>query len=110
MSEYVFDTEAVIAYLYEEPDHETVATTLDEVFEGKATGSLSEANASEVFYLVARFEGTADDKLTKASLRVADRDLWASGSNGRARTDKRFFHPEQQFSHLLPSFRLVVRR
>ena len=84
MSEYVFDTEAIIAYLYKEPGHETVATTLDEVFEGDAEGSLSEANASEVFYLVARFEGTADDKPTKASLRVADRDLRAFEHQGLA--------------------------
>jgi predicted nucleic acid-binding protein len=82
MTEYVFDTEAIIAYLYNEPGHETVATTLDTVFEGDAEGSLSEANASEVFYLVARFEGTADDKPTKASLRDADRDLRALERRG----------------------------
>ncbi|EMA50060.1 hypothetical protein C448_01469 [Halococcus morrhuae DSM 1307] len=84
MSEYVFDTEAIIAYLYGEPGHETVATTLDAVFEGDAEGNLSEANASEVFYLVARFEGTVDDKPTKASLRDADRDLRALERRGLA--------------------------
>ena len=31
---YVFDTEAIIAFLYNEPGHETVATLLDEVFSG----------------------------------------------------------------------------
>lgn len=45
-----------IAYLYNEPAHETVATTLYAVFEGDTEGNLSEINASEVFYLVARFE------------------------------------------------------
>jgi predicted nucleic acid-binding protein len=82
MTEYVFDTEAIIAYLYKEPGHETVATTLDAVFDGAAEGSLSEANASEVLYLVARFEGTANDKPTKASLRDADRDLRALERRG----------------------------
>lgn len=82
MTEYVFDTEAIIAYLYNEPGHETVAATLDTVFEGETEGSLTEANASEVFYLVARFEGTTDDTPTKASLRDADRDLRALERQG----------------------------
>ena len=82
MTEYVFDIEAIIAYLYNEPGHETVATTLDAVFEDDAEGSLSEVNASEVYYLVARFEGTVDDKPTKASFRDADRDLRALERRG----------------------------
>jgi predicted nucleic acid-binding protein len=82
MAEYVFDTEVIIAYLYNEPGHETVAAKLDAVFEGETEGSLSEANASEVFYLVARFEGTTDDTPTKASLRDADRDLRALERQG----------------------------
>lgn len=84
MTEYVFDTEAIIAYLYNEPGHEKVASKLDGVFENETEGSLSEANASEVFYLVARFEGTDDDKPTKASLRDADRDLRALERQGLA--------------------------
>ena len=36
MTEYVFDIEAIIAYLYNEPGHETVATTFDAVFEDDA--------------------------------------------------------------------------
>ena len=73
---YVFDTEAIIAFLYNEPGHETVADLLDEVFTGDADGFLTETNASEVFYLVARFEGD-DDTPTDASLREADRDIRA---------------------------------
>ena len=42
---------------------------------GDAEGLLSETNASEVSYLVARFEGTAEDKPTPTSLRAADRDV-----------------------------------
>jgi predicted nucleic acid-binding protein len=78
---YVFDTEAIIAFLYNEPGHETVAGRLDEVFTGSADGFLTETNASEVFYLVARFEGV-DDVPTDASLREADRDIRALERQG----------------------------
>lgn len=72
---YVFDTEAIIAFLYDEPGHDRVAELLDTVETGDAAGLLSATNASEVYYLVARFEGTAADKPTPASLRAADRDI-----------------------------------
>lgn len=77
MSEtYVFDTEAVIAFLYTEPGHEAVADLLDDVFDGDADGLLAKTNASEVYYLVARFEG-GEGAPTRASFRAADRDLRA---------------------------------
>ena len=79
--EYVFDTEAIIAYLYKEPGHEVVADLLDAVFSGETDGFLTETNASEVFYLVARFEGI-DDTPTDASLREADRDIRALERQG----------------------------
>ncbi len=79
--EYVFDTEAIIAYLYKEPGHEIVADLLEEVFSGETDGFLTETNASEVFYLVARFEGV-DDAPTDASLREADRDIRALERQG----------------------------
>ncbi|SDY77892.1 PIN domain-containing protein [Halopenitus persicus] len=78
---YVFDTEAIIAFLYNEPGHEAVAEFLDEVFTGDADGFLTETNASEAFYLVARFEGV-DDVPTDASLREADRDIRALERQG----------------------------
>lgn len=74
---YVFDAEAIIAFLYDEPGHETVASILDTVFTSETQGFLAETNASEVFYLVARFEGTDDNEPTPASVRVADRDVRA---------------------------------
>jgi predicted nucleic acid-binding protein len=79
---YVFDTEAVIAYLYGEPGHQTVAQLLADVFSGDANGFLAEANASEVFYLVARFEGTDAEVPTTDSFRIADRDLRAIERRG----------------------------
>ncbi|MDY6774792.1 MAG: PIN domain-containing protein [Halobacteria archaeon] len=78
---YVFDTEAVIAFLYNEPGHERVAELLNGVFEGEYEGYITETNASEVFYLVARFEGV-DEKPTRASIREADRDLRALERRG----------------------------
>jgi len=79
---YVFDTEAIVAFLYGEPGHEIVADLLTDVFDGDAEGYLAEANASEVFYLVARFEGTDNDAPTDASLRTADRDVRALERRG----------------------------
>ena len=62
---YVFDTEAIIAFLYNEPGHETVASLLEEVFTGSVDGWLTETNASEVLYLVARFHPSlANSKTT----------------------------------------------
>ena len=78
---YVFDTEANIVVLYNEPGYEAVANLLDEVFTGSADGFLTEINASEVYYLVARFEGV-DDVPTDASLREADRDIRALEQQG----------------------------
>lgn len=72
---YVFDTEAIVAFLYDEPGSEHVAELLDAVETGEVDGLLSETNASEVYYLVARFEGTPEDEPTTASFRAADRDV-----------------------------------
>ncbi|WP_226042976.1 PIN domain-containing protein [Natrinema sp. DC36] len=73
---YVFDTEAIIAYLYDEPGRSVVEEYLRDVRDGTDEGLLAETNAGEVLYLVARFEGI-DDKPTTDSLRTADRDLRA---------------------------------
>lgn len=78
---YVLDTEALIAFLYKEPGHETVATLLNTVFSDEREGAVTETNAAEVFYLVARFEGV-DDAPTDDSLREADRDLRALERQG----------------------------
>lgn len=87
---YVFDTEAIIAFLYDEPGHETVAALLEDVFDGAAEGLLAELNASEVYYLVSRFEGENDEPTT-VSLRTADRDIRALERQGLTiqRTDWR---------------------
>ena len=74
-SRYVFDTEALIAFLYGEAGHGYVASLLADVDDGDAVGYLSESNASELYYLVARFEGTDEEEPTAASLRDADTDI-----------------------------------
>jgi predicted nucleic acid-binding protein len=79
---YVFDTEALIAFLYGEPGHDRVGTLLEAVAAGEAEGLLSETNASEIYYLLARFEGTAEEQPTSASLRAADRDIRALTRGG----------------------------
>ncbi|MDZ7747320.1 MAG: PIN domain-containing protein [Halobacteriales archaeon] len=79
--EYVFDTEAIIAFLYGEPGHETVAVLLEKVFTGEAAGLLTKTNASEVYYLIARFDGV-DETPTATSLRKADRDIRALEERG----------------------------
>ena len=75
-TEYVIDTEPILAYLYDEPGHEAVATVIEQVHAGETTAAVAEANAAEVLYKVARFEGE-DDRPTAASLRMADRDIRA---------------------------------
>ena len=77
MSEtYVFDTEAIIAYLYDEPGRDVVEEFLTEVRDGSVEGLMAETNAAEVFYLIARAEGV-DDGPTPDSFRTADRDVRA---------------------------------
>ena len=53
----VIDTGAIVAFLYNEPGHGTVADLLSDAVTGDADGSLAEADASGVFRLVGRFEG-----------------------------------------------------
>jgi len=77
MSEtYVFDTEAIIAYLYDEPGRDVVEEFLTEVRDGSVGGLITETNAAEVFYLIARAEGDEDGP-TQDSFRTADRDVRA---------------------------------
>lgn len=70
--------------LYDEPGHNRVRELLGEVEAGQAEGLLSETNASEVYYLVARFEGTSEDEPTSDLLRAADRDIRALTRRGIA--------------------------
>lgn len=81
MAEYVFDTEPLIAFLYNEPGHDAVAELLSEVRANEITGAIAEVTASELVYLVARIEGT-DGTATKDSVRIADRDVRSLARHG----------------------------
>lgn len=59
MTTYVFDTEPIIAWLYEEPGHERVQTLLDSIIDGEADGIIADANAAEIVYLDARLQAMA---------------------------------------------------
>lgn len=71
MTGYVFDTEAVLAFLLGESGHEAVADRLDEVTAGETQGYLTEVNASEVLYRLARIKSD-DGNATSESLRRVD--------------------------------------
>jgi predicted nucleic acid-binding protein len=73
---YVFDAGALVAFLCSGPGHQYVESLLDDAASDGAEGYLSELTASEVYYLVARFEGE-DGTPTPESLRAADRDVRA---------------------------------
>lgn len=83
MSEYVFDTEPLLAFLYNESGHESVANYLDEVASEEVQGTLAEVTASELLYLIARIESHGDGPTTD-SLRRADRDVRALTQHGLA--------------------------
>lgn len=56
MTDYVFDTEPLIAYFYDEPGASDVTERLREIEQNEATGAISHATATEVVYKTARLE------------------------------------------------------
>jgi predicted nucleic acid-binding protein len=80
MSDYVFDTEPLIAYLYDEPGVEMVADLLGAIKSDEATAAISETTATEITYLVARFEG--DGQPTSETLATGRRDVLALQRHG----------------------------
>lgn len=77
MTTYVFDTEPLIAYLYDESGADEVGKLLSTVEAGDATGTLSHATASEIVYKVARLETGAPNQQPpgEKELQTAERDL-----------------------------------
>ncbi|MFB6162913.1 MAG: PIN domain-containing protein [Halococcoides sp.] len=77
MTAYVFDTEAIIAYFYDEPGADAVTERLQAVEGDAATGAISHATATEVAYKIARLE-TGDPNHTtpgEAEYAVGTHDL-----------------------------------
>jgi len=56
MTEYVFDTEPLIAYLYDEPGATAVTERLQAIESDETSGAISHATATELVYKVARLE------------------------------------------------------
>ncbi|MFB6198884.1 MAG: PIN domain-containing protein [Halobacteriaceae archaeon] len=56
MTDYVFDTEPLIAYFYDEPGATDVTELLQQIETEAATGAISHATATEVIYKIARLE------------------------------------------------------
>ncbi|QSG15999.1 PIN domain-containing protein [Halapricum desulfuricans] len=56
MTDYVFDTEPLIAYFYDEPGASDVTERLTAIDNDEATGALSHATATELVYKIARLE------------------------------------------------------
>jgi predicted nucleic acid-binding protein len=74
---YVFDTEPLVAYLYDEPGASEVTDRILEVQNDDTTGAISHATATELVYKVARLE-TGDPNHavpTEADLEVGESDL-----------------------------------
>ncbi|MFH5802281.1 PIN domain-containing protein [Haladaptatus sp. CMAA 1911] len=56
MTDYVFDTEPLIAYFYDEPGASSVTEQLQAIDSDQASGAISHATATEIVYKVARLE------------------------------------------------------
>jgi predicted nucleic acid-binding protein len=77
MTEYVFDTEPLIAYLYDEPGASAVTERLQAVDRGDADAAISHATATELVYKIARLE-TGDPNQAQpddAEYEVGEEDL-----------------------------------
>jgi len=77
MTDFVFDTEPLIAYLYDEPGAPEVTERLQAIDRDEASGAISHATASEVVYKIARLE-TGDPNQTPPGddeLDIGEQDL-----------------------------------
>lgn len=77
MTDYVFDTESLIAYLYDEPGAADVTERLQSIQDGDASGAISHATATEIAYRVARLETGDPNRITPGDdeLEVGKQDL-----------------------------------
>ena len=77
MTEYVLDTEPLIAYLYDEPGASAVTERLQAVDRGEVDAAISHATATELVYKIARLE-TGDPNQAQpddAEYEVGEEDL-----------------------------------
>ena len=77
MTDFVFDTEPLIAYLYDEPGAADVTAKLQTIERDAASGAISHATATELIYKIARLETGAPNQEHpgEKEFEVAERDL-----------------------------------
>lgn len=77
MPNYVFDTEPLIAFFYDEPGAAAVSEQLQAIDTGEASGAISHATAAEIVYKIARLEtGSPErDRPTDQEYAVGRRDI-----------------------------------
>jgi predicted nucleic acid-binding protein len=73
MAEYVFDTEPLIAYVYDEPGADHVQSLLEHVDAGGTTAAISEVTATEIVYKIARLR--ADGRPDQDDLAVGQQQV-----------------------------------
>jgi len=79
MTDYVFDTEPLVAYFYDEPGAAEVTELLQAIETETAAGAISHATATELVYKVARLETGDPNRAAPGDdeLRTGERDLRA---------------------------------
>lgn len=77
MTEYVFDTEPLIAYFYDEPGASDVAELIQAIESTESSGAISHATAVEVVYKIARLETGEPNQVAPgdAEFEVGEQDL-----------------------------------
>lgn len=77
MTDYIFDTEPLIAYFYDEPGAGDVSERLEAVENEEATGAIAHVTAAEVMYKIARLETGNPNEVapTEDELEVGERDV-----------------------------------
>lgn len=77
MTDYVFDTEPLIAYFYDEPGASEVTERLQAIEQEEANGAISHVTATEVVYKVARLETGDPNHVSpgEEELQIGERDI-----------------------------------
>lgn len=77
MTDYVFDTEPLIACFYDEPGAPDVTERLQAIESEAASGAISHATATEVVYKIARLETGAPNQIPPGDeeFEVGEQDL-----------------------------------
>lgn len=77
MTDYVFDTESLIAYFYDEPGARDVTERLQAIDSDHVSGAISHATATEVIYKIARLETGAPNQIPPGEdeFAVGEQDL-----------------------------------